>query len=78
MGAILRIEHPVPDYDAWKHAFDADPIEAVLHEKWIAALLDWYYDPMYDHQLTTKRSRIVATGDVHAIRTFLKQSLHSD
>ncbi len=59
-------------------AFDADPIEAVLHEKWIAALLDWYYDPMYDHQLTTKRSRIVATGDVHAIRTFLKQSLHSD
>jgi hypothetical protein len=26
MGAILRIEHPVPDYDAWKHAFDADPI----------------------------------------------------
>jgi len=26
MGAILRIEHPVPDYDAWKQAFDADPI----------------------------------------------------
>jgi quinol monooxygenase YgiN len=26
MGAILRIEHPVPDYDAWKRAFDADPI----------------------------------------------------
>ena len=26
MGAILRIEHPVPDYAAWKHAFDADPI----------------------------------------------------
>jgi hypothetical protein len=22
----LRIEHPVPDYDAWKRAFDADPI----------------------------------------------------
>jgi hypothetical protein len=26
MTAILRIEHPVPDYDRWKAAFDADPI----------------------------------------------------
>jgi hypothetical protein len=23
---ILCIEHPVPDYDAWKAAFDSDPI----------------------------------------------------
>lgn len=23
---ILRIEHPVPDYDTWKAAFDNDPI----------------------------------------------------
>ena len=23
---ILRIEHPVADYDAWKGAFDSDPI----------------------------------------------------
>ena len=23
---ILRIEHPVSDYDAWKEAFDSDPI----------------------------------------------------
>lgn len=23
---ILRIEHPVPDYGAWKKAFDGDPI----------------------------------------------------
>ncbi len=22
---IVRIEHPVPDYDAWKRAFDSDP-----------------------------------------------------
>ena len=22
----LRIEHPVPDYDAWKASFDSDPI----------------------------------------------------
>lgn len=23
---ILRIEHPVPDFDAWKMAFDSDPL----------------------------------------------------
>ena len=23
---ILRIEHPVPDFNAWKRAFDGDPI----------------------------------------------------
>jgi hypothetical protein len=23
---ILRIEHPVPDFDAWKAAFDNDPL----------------------------------------------------
>jgi len=23
---VLRIEHPVPDYQAWKQAFDADPV----------------------------------------------------
>jgi hypothetical protein len=23
---ILRIEHPVPDFDAWKTAFDSDPL----------------------------------------------------
>jgi ribosomal protein L35AE/L33A len=24
--AVLRIEHPVPDYGLWKRAFDADPV----------------------------------------------------
>jgi hypothetical protein len=23
---ILRTEHPVPDYDGWKKAFDSDPV----------------------------------------------------
>jgi hypothetical protein len=23
---VLRIEHPVPDYAAWKQAFDGDPV----------------------------------------------------
>jgi hypothetical protein len=24
---ILRIEHPVPDFDGWKKAFDSDPVD---------------------------------------------------
>lgn len=24
---ILRIKHPVPDFDAWKKTFDSDPLE---------------------------------------------------
>lgn len=24
---VLRIEHPVPDYDNWKQAFDNDPLD---------------------------------------------------
>ena len=23
---VLQIEHPVPDFDAWKQAFDSDPV----------------------------------------------------
>jgi len=23
---VLRIEHPVPDYEGWKKAFDSDPV----------------------------------------------------
>ena len=23
---VLRIEHPVPDFNAWKRAFDSDPV----------------------------------------------------
>jgi hypothetical protein len=26
MTAVLRIEHPVPDFDRWWRAFEADPV----------------------------------------------------
>lgn len=26
-SVILRIEHPVADFDTWKRSFDADPLE---------------------------------------------------
>ncbi len=60
-------------------AFDLDSksdcVNPNLHLIWIGLLLDWYYDPMYDHQLTTKRSRVVASGDLTAIREFARDAL---
>ncbi len=41
------------------------------HEGWIARLLEWYYDPMYDYQLGKKQARIRYTGDMPAVRDFL-------
>jgi tRNA 2-selenouridine synthase len=48
---------------------------ADAHLRWITALLDWYYDPMYEHQLTAKQSRVVVTGDVEAVRSYLQRTL---
>lgn len=55
-------------------AFDGDPASAVAHLVWIEQLLEWYYDPMYDHQLTAKQGRIVRTGDRAAISAYLQQA----
>ncbi|HEY5628358.1 MAG TPA: hypothetical protein VIR16_02500 [Candidatus Limnocylindrales bacterium] len=27
MAVYVHLEHPVPDYDAWKAAFDSDPLD---------------------------------------------------
>ncbi len=43
------------------------------HEGWITRLLEWYYDPMYDYQLTKKQARIRHTGDTPAVRRFLNE-----
>ncbi len=41
------------------------------HEPWVARLLEWYYDPMYDHQLEGKRSRVVVQGCAETVRAYL-------
>ena len=41
------------------------------HERWIALLLAWYYDPMYDYQLKAKQARIVFRGERAAVAGFL-------
>lgn len=33
------------------------------HSAWIEQLLSWYYDPMYDYQLSKKHARVIASGD---------------
>ena len=44
------------------------------HRRWIGMLLDWYYDPMYDHQLAGKRHRIVHRGDPATVTAYLLEA----
>ena len=44
------------------------------HEQWIRLLLEWYYDPMYDYQLASKRRRIVFRGNAAAVTEYLQAS----
>ncbi len=41
------------------------------HLIWIANLLNWYYDPMYEYQLSRKRARIVFRGNAESIHEYL-------
>ena len=56
---------------ALAHAFAGSERDVHLH--WIERLLEWYYDPMYDHQLEQKLERIVARGDAEHIRRALER-----
>ena len=41
------------------------------HQPWVEMLLNWYYDPMYDYQLSRKGERIVLRGEWKAVQEFL-------
>lgn len=56
-------------------AFETVSGDEDAHLAWIGMLLEWYYDPMYDHQLTAKQGRIVLRGDTPAIRHYLDDAL---
>jgi len=43
-----------------------------VHERWVGLLLEWYYDPMYDHQLEAREMRVIFTGTRDATRAFLE------
>ena len=42
-----------------------------LHREWIWPLLSEYYDPMYEHQRTSKLSRVIFSGDRAAVTEYL-------
>ncbi len=45
-----------------------------LHKKWIAELLEDYYDPMYDYQLEKKSELVIFRGDKVEIKQFLENN----
>lgn len=44
------------------------------HYRWIEMLLSYYYDPMYDYQLSKKQNRIEFEGTVDEVCSFLDES----
>ncbi|MDO6565086.1 tRNA 2-selenouridine(34) synthase MnmH [Amphritea sp. 1_MG-2023] len=42
------------------------------HLNWLSPLLAWYYDPMYEYQLSLKAERIVFRGDWQACHDYLQ------
>ncbi len=44
------------------------------HLNWLTPLLQWYYDPMYDYQLTQKADRIVFRGNWQECHDYLKET----
>lgn len=54
---ILRIEHRVPNYEGWKHAFDSDPVDrkgSGVRRYQILRGLDDPDDVMIDLEFETK------------------------
>jgi tRNA 2-selenouridine synthase len=41
------------------------------HDQWIRSLLENYYDPMYDYQLSNKLDRVVVRGDGETLRSWI-------
>ena len=41
------------------------------HFLWLALLLRYYYDPMYDYQLARKKDRLIYSGSKNAVKNFL-------
>ena len=44
-----------------------------FHKEWIKILLQDYYDPMYDYQLSKKTERITFRGDSQSVLDYLKE-----
>ena len=48
------------------------------HFAWLTLLLKYYYDPMYDYQLTRKKERVIYCGNMSAVTEFLRTEFDFD
>ena len=49
-----------------------------LHREWIGHLLEQYYDPMYQYQLSRKKGRLAMRGSFDEVRDYLNSLSVSD
>lgn len=63
--ALIQMEDAI-----YQHQFHS---ESKFHREWIQALLEQYYDPMYDYQLSKKTERIIFRGEDEAVLAFLRE-----
>ena len=47
--------------------------DASAHKQWIKAMLETYYDPMYNHQLDDQRQRVVFEGNHNEVADYLRR-----
>jgi hypothetical protein len=68
---VLRIEHPVPDYDRWKAAFDSDPADRERSGVRRYRILRTTDDPNYvmiDLKFDNRRSEVPGLADTSTPR----------
>ncbi|MFQ3212119.1 MAG: tRNA 2-selenouridine synthase, partial [Oceanospirillaceae bacterium] len=50
----------------------SNQLDLNYHKHWITYLLNHYYDPMYDYQLSLKQGRVVMQGTSSELVTWYK------
>jgi hypothetical protein len=81
MTTVLRIEHPVPDYDAWKAAFDADPVgraRSGVRDFRVLRPVDDVHQVMVDLEFHTRAEAEAMLVSLHALWSRIKGTLITD
>lgn len=70
LGAVRHAQLKAVMEDALKHHQKTNDISG--HRNWIAVLLNDYYDPMYDFQISKHQDRVVFRGSRNAVLAYLQ------